>query len=146
MQTQNKFEILLVEDTLGDINLTREAIEHCSANVNLNVCMDGLEAINYLKHNDKFSNSVRPDIILLDINLPIKTGFEVLQEVKSDSELKLIPIVMLTTSDSDEDIEKSYLNHASAYITKPNSAKEFFEIFDDFIKFWFCIAKLPHAS
>jgi two-component system response regulator len=136
-------EILLVEDDAGDIDLTEEALEESKIQVNLNVVRDGAEAIAYLRREGKYANTTRPDLILLDLNLPRKDGREVLQDIKSDENLKLIPVVVLTTSDADEDIFKSYNLGANCYVSKPLGIEEFIKIVMSIQDFWFTIVKLP---
>ena len=136
-------EILLVEDDWGDIDLTKEALEDSKLQVNLNVVRDGVEAMTYLYQEAKYANAPRPDLILLDLNLPRKGGREVLQDIKHDDRLKHIPIVVLTTSDSEEDILKSYNLGANCYVNKPLGLKEFSQIVSSIEEFWFTIVKLP---
>jgi two-component system response regulator len=136
-------EILLVEDDAGDIELTEEALEESKLQVNLNVVRDGAEAIAYLRREGEYAKAMRPDLILLDLNLPRKDGREVLQNIKSDDNLKLIPVVVLTTSDTDEDILKSYNLGANCYVSKPLGIEEFIKIIRSIEDFWFTIVKLP---
>jgi two-component system response regulator len=136
-------DILLVEDDLGDIDLTREAFEESKLKVNLNVVRDGVEAIAYLHQEAEYTNAVPPDLILLDLNLPRKGGREVLQYIKHNDQLKHIPVVVLTTSDSDEDIFKSYDLGANCYVNKPLGLDEFTEMVSSIEEFWFTIVKLP---
>lgn len=112
-------EILLVEDSPGDVRLTREALKEAKMRNNLHVVGDGVEAMSFLRKKDKYANAPRPDLILLDLNLPKKDGREVLAEIKSDEDLKNIPVVVLTISKSEEDILRSYNLHANCYVTKP---------------------------
>ena len=135
--------ILMVEDNIGDIRLTQETIKRNKLRVELNVVMDGVEAISYLRQEGKYKNAVRPDIILLDLNLPKMDGREVLAEIKSDPELKIIPVVILTSSEADEDILKSYSLHANCYITKPVDFSQFNKVVNMLEDFWFAIVKLP---
>lgn len=136
-------EILLVEDDAGDIDLTREALEDSKLQLNLNVVRDGVEAIAYLRREDKYSTATQPDLILLDLNLPRKDGREVLQNIKNDNKLKHIPVVVLTTSDTDEDILGSYGLGANCYVNKPLGMDEFVQIVRAIEDFWFTIVKLP---
>jgi chemotaxis family two-component system response regulator Rcp1 len=136
-------EILLVEDNPVDVMLTQETMKHVKLANNLHVTVDGEDAMAFLKREGKYANAVRPDIILLDLNLPKKDGREVLQEVKSHPTLKAIPVVVLTTSDSDEDILKSYQLYANCYITKPVNINQFTKIVKTIEDFWFTIVKLP---
>ena len=136
-------EILLVEDNRGDIRLTQEALHDASIRNHLHVVRDGVEAMQYLRREDKFDNSTRPDLILLDLNLPRKDGREVLQDIKSDEDLRRIPVVVLTSSEADEDILRSYDLHANCYITKPVDLHRFIDIVKSIEQFWFQIVKLP---
>jgi len=133
-------KVLLVEDNPADIRLTQEAFKKFRIYNKLEVVRDGVEAMKYLYTQpvDKL-----PDIILLDLNLPKKNGLEVLKEIKADDKLKQIPIIILTTSESDNDINQSYKNYASCYITKPVSMMEFVKAIEKFKIFWFSLVKLP---
>ncbi len=139
-------EILLVEDDIGDIELTKEALEESKLQINLNVVRDGVEAIAYLRREGEFSNAIAPDLILLDLNLPRMDGREVLQEMKSDNRLRHIPVVVLTTSDTDEDILSSYNLGANCYVNKPLGLEEFTKIVRSIEDFWFTIVKLPRRN
>lgn len=136
-------EILLVEDNPGDVRLTEEALKEKKLLNNLYVAKDGVEAMSFLRKEGKYANAVRPDIILLDLNLPKMDGREVLAEIKSDEKLKRIPIVVLTTSSSEEDILRTYTLHANCYVTKPVDFDEFIKIVQSVHNFWFSIVKLP---
>ena len=136
-------EILLVEDNPGDVRLTEEGLKEGKIKNNLHVACDGKEAMDFLKRKGKFSNSVRPDLILLDLNLPKKDGREVLREIKNDDDLKLIPVVVLTTSEAEEDILRTYKLHANCYITKPVSFDRFITVVKAIENFWFAVVKLP---
>lgn len=136
-------QILLVEDNPGDIRLTQEALKEGTIKNVLNVVKDGVEALDYLKKKGKFMNNPTPDIILLDLNLPRKDGREVLAEIKSDEYLKLIPVIILTTSDADQDIIRSYKLHANCFITKPVDLDQFIFIIRQIEIFWFTVVKLP---
>jgi CheY-like chemotaxis protein len=136
-------EILLVEDNAADARLTREALKSGRVWNNLNVVRDGVEALSYLRGEGQFRGAVRPDLILLDLNLPKKDGREVLAEIKADEELKLIPVVVLTTSQADEDILKAYGSHANCYITKPVDLPKFMAVVQSIEHFWFAIVRLP---
>lgn len=137
------FEVLLVEDNLADVDLTKEALSDAKMFINLSVVNDGEQALNYLKQSDHYRNVPRPDLILLDLNLPKKDGREVLLEIKSDQFLRSIPIVILSTSDAELDILKSYNLGANCYITKPVGFNEFARIVNSIGDFWFTIVKLP---
>jgi len=136
-------EILLVEDNSGDIRLTKEAMKDAKIINNLNVVEDGVEALAYLRKEGKFKGVKRPDLILLDINLPKKNGREVLAEIKQDIYLKQIPVVILTISNAEEDIIKTYELHANCYITKPVDMEQFTKVVKSIDNFWFSIVKLP---
>jgi two-component system, chemotaxis family, response regulator Rcp1 len=136
-------EILLVEDNAGDVRLTREALLEGKVKNNLSVTGDGLEALQFLRREGKYNNATRPDLVLLDLNLPRMDGRELLAEIKEDPELKQIPIVILTTSKAEEDIVKSYNLHANCYITKPVDLNQFFNVVRSIEDFWMTIVKLP---
>lgn len=146
MQTDTEtkpIEILLVEDNPGDVRLTIDAFKEGKVSNNFSVVEDGIEAMAYLRKEGKYTNAKRPDIILLDLNLPRKDGREVLVEVKNDEKLKRIPIVVLTTSKADEDIIKSYNYHANCYISKPVDLNEFLRVVKIIEDFWLSVVKLP---
>ncbi len=140
---QKTITILLIEDNPGDVRLTQEAFKEGSKNVNLDVVMDGVEAINYLYKNGEYSTKKSPDLILLDLNLPKMDGREVLEKVKSDDNLRRIPIIVLTTSDADQDILKSYNLHVNCYLNKPVDFDKFFDIIQKIEDFWLTTAVLP---
>ncbi len=139
-------EILLVEDSPGDIRLTQEALKDSKISNNLHIAMDGEEALAFLKKEGKFSEKPRPDLILLDLNLPKKDGREVLAEIKKDNDLKRIPVVVLTISEAEEDILKSYNLYANCYITKPLDLNQFLKVILSIENFWFTIVKLPNGT
>ena len=136
-------DILLVEDNAADARLTEEVLTESKVHNNLIVANDGVEALNCLRQQGKFKGSRRPDLILLDLNLPIKDGREVLAEIKSDPDLKRIPVVVLTTSKAEEDILKTYNLHANRYITKPVDLEKFVTVVRYIEDFWLAIVKLP---
>lgn len=136
-------EILLVEDDLADIKLTRRALESARLVNTLNIARDGVEAMRFLRRQDEFVNAPRPDIILLDLNLPRKDGRSVLQEIKTDEQLRSIPVVILTTSDAERDIASSYKDNANSYITKPIDMQRFREVVMAVTHYWFGVVKLP---
>ncbi|MDX2161132.1 MAG: response regulator [bacterium] len=136
-------DILLVEDNPGDVRLTREALKDMKMRNNLFIAQDGVEALAFLRREGHFSDVPRPDIILLDLNLPRKDGRQVLAEIKDDEILRRIPVVILTTSDDERDILASYNLHANCYITKPVDMRQFMEIVKNIENFWFSIVKLP---
>ncbi|MCL3781301.1 response regulator [Prolixibacteraceae bacterium JC049] len=137
-------EILLVEDNPGDVQLTKEALEDCKMINNLHVAENGEVALQFLFKENEFANAPKPDLILLDLNLPKVDGREVLEAIKKDDTLKKIPVVVLTTSKADEDILKVYSLHANCYITKPMSIDRFFEVVKAIESFWMGIVVLPH--
>jgi CheY-like chemotaxis protein len=143
--TGRPIEILLVEDNPGDVRLTQEALKEGKMLNILNVVGDGAQAMAYLRQEGQYREARRPDVILLDLNLPKKNGREVLVEVKSDANLKRIPVVVLTTSQDEIDILKSYDLHANAYITKPVDLDQFVKVVQSFEDFWLSIVKLPTA-
>lgn len=146
MQTDTEtkpIEILLVEDNPGDVRLTIDAFKEGKVSNNFSVVEDGIEAMAYLRKEGKYVNAKRPDMILLDLNLPRKDGREVLVEVKNDEKLKRIPIIVLTTSKADEDIIKSYNYHANCYISKPVDLNEFLRVVKTIEDFWLSVVKLP---
>ncbi|MEH2061614.1 MAG: response regulator [Nostoc sp.] len=136
-------EVLLVEDNPGDAQLTRIALEDSKISIHLNVVEDGVEAMAFLRKKEKYAKVRHPDIILLDLNLPKKDGREVLAEIKGDENLKRIPVVVLTTSQAEEDILKAYNLYANCYITKPVDFDQFVKIVQSIENFWFAIVKLP---
>jgi|UPI0003750997 CheY-like chemotaxis protein len=136
-------EILLIEDNPGDVELTKIALEDSKISVNLSVVEDGVEAIAFLRKQDSYANAPHPDIILLDLNLPKKDGIEVLSEIKADEFLRRIPVVVLTTSQAEEDVLKAYNLAANCYINKPVDFDQFVKIVQSIENFWFTIVKLP---
>jgi len=145
-ETCKPIEILRVEDSPSDVRLTIEALKDAKVRNHLSVVSDGVEAVSFLKKVGKYADSPRPDLILLDLNLPKKDGREVLGEIKQDENLKLIPVVVITTSKSDEDILKSYNLHANCYITKPIDLEQFMIVVKAIENFWLTIVKLPPDS
>ena len=139
----NPIEILLVEDNAGDVRLTREALKDAKVLNTLHVARDGEEAMDYLYHKGKYADAPRPDLILLDLNLPRKDGREVLAEIKADEDLKRIPVVILTTSKSEEDVLKMYNLHANCYVTKPLDLDQFIRVVQAIEDFWFTVVRLP---
>jgi len=138
-------EILLVEDSPGDVRLTIEALKEAKVKNNLTVAKDGVEAVDFLLKKNQFKDATRPDLILLDLNLPRKDGRELLAEIKGDDNLKRIPIVILTTSNSESDILKTYDLHANCYITKPVNFEQFYTVIKSIEEFWMTIVKLPKS-
>jgi len=139
-------QVLLVEDNPGDVRLTREAFKDAKVHLQMHVVNDGVEALDFLNRRGDYENSPRPDLILLDLNLPRKDGRDVLAEVKADPALKSIPVVILTTSASDVDIESSYLLHANCYISKPVDLEGFLTVVRSIDSFWFAVVKLPSTE
>jgi chemotaxis family two-component system response regulator Rcp1 len=136
-------EILLVEDSPGDARLAREGLSECKIRNNLHVVDDGVKAMAFLRRQGEYAKAPRPDLILLDLNLPRKDGREVLREIKDDESLKVIPVVILTTSKAEEDIIKSYSLHANCYVTKPLGLQQFLDVVRSIEDFWFTIVRLP---
>jgi two-component system, chemotaxis family, response regulator Rcp1 len=139
----NPIEILLVEDNPADVRLTQEALKEEKFYSNLYVVHDGVEAMVFLRREGAYRDAVRPDLILLDLNLPLKDGREVLMEIKNDDSLKTIPVVVLTMSEADADILNTYNLHANCYITKPIDLNQFSRIVKSIQEFWLTIVKLP---
>jgi two-component system, chemotaxis family, response regulator Rcp1 len=142
--TLQPVDILLVEDNPGDVRLTREVLKDSKVRNNLMIATNGEEALACLRKQGKFRDTVRPDLILLDLNLPVKDGREVLAQIKEDADLKRIPVVVLTTSKAEEDIVRSYNLHANCYITKPVDLEQFCSVVKSFDEFWLAIVKLPN--
>ena len=141
--SEKLINILLVEDNPGDVRLTQEAFKETNTPSQLHVVNDGVKALAYLKQQEGYTEAVRPDMILLDLNLPRKDGREVLAEIKQDPVLKRIPVVILTTSTAEEDILKTYNLHANCYVTKPVDLDKFIDIIQSIENFWLTIVKLP---
>lgn len=136
-------EILLAEDNPGDVVLTKKALEQGKLANNLHVVEDGIEAMEYLRQEGEYTDAVRPDLILLDLNMPRKDGKEVLADINEEDGLSRIPVVVLTSSESEEDIARSYELSANAYLTKPVDFDGFVEIVNRLEDFWFQVVKLP---
>ena len=141
-----EIEILLVEDSPADILITREAFQDARLTNTLHVVEDGVKAMEFLRREGSYASAPRPDLILLDLNLPRKNGREVLAEIKATAEFKSIPIVVLTTSNADEDILKAYNLHANCYVIKPVGFDNFFKAVQSIESFWFSIVTLPPES
>ncbi|MGO9015014.1 MAG: response regulator [Dissulfurispiraceae bacterium] len=149
MNNQNMakpIDILLVEDNPGDVRLTQEALKEAKVRNDLYVVNDGVEAMAFLRKQGVYKGVPRPDMILLDLNLPKKNGHEVLTEIKSDDDLKRIPVVMLTISKAEEDIIKSYNLYANCFITKPVDLDQFLTVVKSIEDFWLTVVKLPNGS
>jgi CheY-like chemotaxis protein len=138
-----KVNVLLVEDNEGDILLTREAFEESKVQADLSVVRNGQEALDFLFKRKDYEDAQKPDIILLDINIPIYNGHEVLQQIKTDEQLKTIPVIMLTTSNSQEDVKKSYEQHCNTYIVKPLNMDEFLKVILKIDEFWLQLSVIP---
>jgi CheY-like chemotaxis protein len=136
-------EILLVEDNEGDIELTRHAFRDAKSALNISVANDGVEALDFLHKRGSFTNARAPQIILLDLNMPRMDGKKFLEVVKNESQLKAIPVIVLTSSESPSDIRECYERHASCYIVKPFGGKEFIDAVSQVVAFWGKLAKLP---
>ena len=142
---KSSIEILLVEDNPADVRLTQEALKEAKVRNNLHVVEDGVAAMEFLQREGQYANVGRPDLILLDLNLPKKDGREVLEEIKQDPSLKRIPVVVLTTSQAEEDILRTYDLHANCYVTKPVDLDQFITIVRSIEDFWLTIVKLPNV-
>jgi len=138
-------EILLVEDNPGDARLTREALSMSKIHNNLHHAKDGEEAMRFLRREGAFADAPRPDLILLDLNLPKRDGREVLDDIKRDPRLMHVPVVILTSSQAEEDILKAYRLHANCFITKPVDLEQFIKVVSSIEQFWFTIVKLPEV-
>jgi CheY-like chemotaxis protein len=142
-KAERPIEILLVEDNPGDVRLTREIFKAARIRNLIHTVEDGVEAMEYLRNQGKYADAAKPDLILLDLNLPRKDGREVLAEIKMDDELKRIPVVVLTISKAEEDILKTYSLHANCYITKPVDLDQFIKVVASIEDFWLSVVKLP---
>ncbi len=139
----DRIEILLVEDNPADVRLTKEAFKEGRLHNTLHHVKDGVEAMTFLRREAPFEQAPRPDIILLDLNLPRKDGREVLEEIKQDPQLRQIPVVVLTTSEAEEDVFRSYDLHANSYLVKPVNVERFMNVVRTIESFWFSVVKLP---
>lgn len=138
-------EFLLAEDNPGDVRLTKEALRESKISNNLNVVPDGVEAMAFLRREEKYADAPRPDVILLDLNLPKKDGREVLAEVKADPSLRLIPVVIITSSEAEQDVLKTYELYANCYVTKPVDLEQFIKVIQSIETFWLTIVTLPSS-
>jgi two-component system, chemotaxis family, response regulator Rcp1 len=138
--------VLLVEDSPTDVLMTRTAMEQGKLHVELDIVEDGVEAVDFLRRTGRFSEARRPDLILLDLNLPRKDGREVLAEIKADPDLKVIPVCVLTSSKAEEDVARSYGLHANCYVVKPVNFESFNAVVRSIETFWFSVVKLPRPS
>jgi chemotaxis family two-component system response regulator Rcp1 len=143
MVNSRSIEILLVEDNPGDARLTLEAFKEGRVLNNITVIRDGVEALAYLRRQGKYANAPVPDLVLLDLNLPKKDGRQVLEEIKTDEKLKRMPVIVLSTSASHEDVARSYGSHANCYITKPVDLDQFLHVVQSIESFWLSLVKLP---
>lgn len=143
MSAYQPVQILMVEDSPTDALLTREALSESKCISFLDHVTDGVEAMKYLRHQEEYQQSKRPDLILLDLNLPRKDGREVLAEIKSDAELRRIPVIVLTTSEADTDVLAAYDHHANCYIVKPVNFQKFVHVVQQIENFWFALVTLP---
>ena len=146
LEPTQPIDVLLVEDDDGDVLLIQEAFEHNKVYNKLTVVSDGVEALEFLRKQGKYKGTPRPDIILLDLNLPKKDGREVLQEIKADSRLMRIPVVVLTTSKAEEDVLKTYTLHANCYVTKPVDLEQFIKVVQSIDNFWLTVVTLPNGK
>ncbi len=142
-QNLKLIEVLLVEDDPQDVEITKEVMELSKVKLKVNVVENGADALTYLKREKPFENAIRPDLILLDLNMPKMNGKEFLEEMKKDQSLRLIPVVILTTSEADEDIVKTYKLGASCYVTKPVGLDQFQKVVQAVDSFWFTVVKYP---
>ncbi|MBF0318224.1 MAG: response regulator [Nitrospirae bacterium] len=143
MPTSRQIEVLMIEDDPGDVDLMKEGLLNAKVAVNISVALNGEDAMSYLKKEGKYSGAPTPDLIFLDLNLPKKDGREVLKEVKSEKGLRHIPVIVVTTSDAEQDILRSYDLGANSYVTKPVGFGEFVKVVNTIEDFWFTIVKLP---
>ncbi len=146
MPNTEPIKILMVEDNPGDARLAQEALKDSKINNSLYHVEDGEEAMRFLRRQAEYSDAPQPDLVLLDLNLPRKDGREVLAEIKEDPKLKLVPVVVMTTSEAERDLVKSYDLHANAYVVKPMSLDQFVEVVQGIEEFWLSIVKLPRVS
>lgn len=143
MKSGKAIEILLVEDSIGDIELITEALQDSKVKNNLHVVTDGVQAMEYLRKEGAYKKAGRPDLIFLDLNMPKKDGREVLKEIKTDEKLRQIPVVIMTTSQDEQDITKSYDLQANCYVTKPVDFEQFIKVVRSIENFWFTVVQLP---
>lgn len=146
MALTRTIEILLVDDNIGDVVLTKEALSGAGFQNRVSIARDGCEALDFLRRDGKFSAAPRPDLVLLDINMPRKNGCEVLEEIRCDEALRLIPVVIFTSSESEDDIRRAYELGANCYVTKPVDLDEMDQVVKAINHFWITIAKLPRHS
>lgn len=142
-QTLTPVEVLMVEDNEGDRRLTEEALKDSKLKIRLNMVVDGVEALSYLRREGKYASARKPDLILLDLNLPRMSGTEVLEQIKKEDQLKDIPVVIMTSSKAEKDVVESYRLHANCYIVKPIDLEQFGEVVRSVDHFWFSVVTLP---
>ena len=143
MLSRGVFKVLLVEDSPADARLTREALAVSLQEARLTVVSDGSEALRYLRRQEPYRHAPRPDLILLDLNMPRMDGYQVLAQIKADADLRRIPVIMLSTSLSDNDVLRCYNLHANSYIAKPADLEQFLEVVAKLMHFWFQVVSLP---
>ncbi len=143
---QTPYEVLLVEDSEDDIILTEEAFKECGYALRVHEVADGEAALHFLRHEGEHHEAPRPHLIILDLNLPRKSGLSVLKEIKADKQLQDIPVVVLSTSNMDRDVQASYQHYANCYIIKPSDVSVFFDIIKQMMRFWFSVAALPQEK
>lgn len=146
MKKTKEVDILLIEDDPGDVELTMEGFKSAKMHINFHTVDDGAKAMKYLKKQEPYTDAVRPDLILLDLNLPKKNGMEILREMKSDGDLRSIPVVVLTTSEADEDILKCYNLGVNCYVSKPVRFEDFVNVVLKIEDFWFTVVKIPSKT
>lgn len=146
MAQNRTVEILLVDDNIGDVVLTKEALKGADFGNRVSIARDGFEALDFLRRAGKFANATRPDLILLDINMPRKNGCEVLTEIRNDEDLKLIPVIILTSSEAEDDIRRAYELRANCFVTKPADLDEMAKVVQAIDYFWTTVAKLPRRN
>ena len=146
MSIMKPIHVLLVDDDEADIELTKQALLTNKIKIDLDICFDGIEAMQYLRQEAPFENATRPDIVLLDLNMPRKDGRETLQDIRADENLKSLPVVILTTSEADTDIFKSYKLGCSCYVSKPVGMDEFSKVLQILKDCWFTVVKLPNKD
>jgi chemotaxis family two-component system response regulator Rcp1 len=139
-------EVLLVDDNPADLTLAREGLERCQRHSNISSVVDGQQAIDFLHRRGPYANQVRPNLVLLDLNLPKKDGRAVLREIKSDPELRKIPVVVFSSSQANEDVARSYQLGANSYVSKPGDLKAYFAALQSIEEFWFGLARLPREG
>ncbi len=139
-------EVLMVDDDSGDVRLTQEALKADKADIRMTVCVDGQDCMDYLRRLGKYANATRPDIILMDLNMPRKNGLEALREIKANPDLCAIPVVILTTSDSDVDVYAAFREMAASFVTKPVDLPKFRQVIQDLGKYWTRVSRVPPKS